>query len=186
MASRGEISDIVDSLLKFALVGGVITAGIAAPNSLQVLEKPVQKYMDKIDKRKRQREFKKVLRYMKHTGLVEGSYEHGLQLTEKGRTRAVMAEVEELSISRPKNWDKRWRVILYDVPEQKKTGRDALTRKLKELNFYQLQKSVWVYPFECRQEIETISAVYEIDKYVTYLETWHIDKQGVLKEKFKI
>lgn len=186
MSKRGEVSDIVDSLLKFSIVSGVITAGLVAPNSIQVLEKPAQTYLKKIDSRKREREFRKILRYMKNTGLVEGDYEHGLQLTDKGRERAEKVEIGELVVTRPKHWDKKWRIILYDVPEDQKTGRDAMTRKLKELKFYQLQKSVWVCPFECREEIEMVAAIYEIDKYVTYLETNYIDKQEILRQKFNI
>ncbi|HET7673024.1 MAG TPA: hypothetical protein VFK11_00735 [Candidatus Saccharimonadales bacterium] len=186
MPNRGKMTGVVDGLLKFAVFGGVITAGLVAPNSLKVLEKPAQKYFNKLDKRKREREYRKILRYMKANGLIKGDYEHGLQLTEKGRERALKVEIEDVFMTRPDKWDGKWRIVLYDVPEKYKKGRDALTRKLKYFSFYQLQKSVWVFPFECRKEIETITATYEIDKYVTYLETNYIDKQEILKEKFDL
>jgi DNA-binding transcriptional regulator PaaX len=186
MPKRGEISEVVDHLLKFTLGAGFIGMGFVAPGSLKAMDKPIQKYFKKIDKRQREREFKKALRYMKSQGLISGNYEHGLQLTEKGKERAQRIEIDQLDIKRPKRWDKKWRIVLYDVPEHKKAGRDTLTRKLRELDFYQLQKSVWVCPFECRKEIESVGAVYEIDEYITYLETNFIDKQEILREKFKI
>lgn len=186
MPKRGEISEIVDHLLKFTLGAGFIGMGLVAPGSLQAMDKPIQKYFKKIDKRQRERKLKKTLIYMKSQGLVKGDYEHGLQLTEKGRDRAERTDLGQIRIQTPKRWDKKWRVVLYDVPEDKKAGRDALTRKLKELNFYQLQKSVWVYPFECKNEIESIGAVYEIDRYITYLESEYIAGQDILIKKFKI
>lgn len=45
---------------------------------------------------------------------------------------------------------------MFDIPQEKKISREALRGKLKELGFHQLQKSVWIYPFECRVEMELL------------------------------
>jgi hypothetical protein len=186
MPKRGEITDIVDGLLKFSLSSGTITLGLVAPGSLHALERPLQNYFKRIDERKREREFQRALRYMKNKGLVKGSYEHGLQITEKGRERLEKTKIDNLKINKPEKWDKRWRIILFDIPEPKKQSRDALSSKLKDIGFSLLQKSVWVYPFECRQEVEQLSVVLEVDKFVTYIETSYIDKQALLERKFNL
>lgn len=39
-----------------------------------------------------------------------------------------------------KDWDKRWRIVVFDVPEELRKGRDVLHSKLRALGFYELQK----------------------------------------------
>ncbi len=167
-------------------MGGVISVGLFAPNALRALDKPLKFYFKKMDARTREREIKKALTYMRRQGLVSGSYEHGLQITEKGWARAEKTSLDELQIPFPKKWDKKWRLVFFDIPEKKKTSRDALTRKIKELGLRQLQKSVWIYPYPCKSEIEQVCAQYEVDSYVTYIETSFIDKQKKLEELFDI
>jgi len=65
-------------------------------------------------------------------------------------------QIDALKIKRPKKWDKKWRIIVFDISELKKLYRDAFRGKLKELGFYPLQKSVWICPFDCRDEIELL------------------------------
>jgi CRISPR-associated endonuclease Cas2 len=121
---------------------------------------------------------------MRTNKLAKHDYQHGLVLTDKGRRRAIKAELDSLAVKTPKTWDRKWRIIFYDVPKEFKTGRDSLTRRLKQLGFYQLQRSVWVHPFKCRKEVETLSANYGIEQFVSYIETSYIDKQEVLEKKF--
>ncbi|MBW3569331.1 hypothetical protein KY385_04340 [Candidatus Parcubacteria bacterium] len=185
MPKRGEITDVVDGMLKIMVFGGVASVGLLAPNAIQALDRPLQLYFKKMDKRDRQRELRKTLDYMRRNGLVRGSYEHGLQITSKGKKRLQKAELDRVNIPIPKHWDKKWRLVLFDIPETKKAGRDGLTHKIKELGFKQLQKSVWIFPHPCRGEIELVCSKYGVDRYVTYIETTHIDKAEVLKNRFK-
>src|SRR3989344_4593151 len=59
-------------------------------------------------------------------------------------------------IKKPARWDKLWRLVIFDIPEEERTGRMALAAKLKELGFYPLQKSVFIHPYECKDEIDFI------------------------------
>lgn len=184
MGRTTKTSAVIDGLLDFMVKGGLVATAIVAPNALQALDKPLQKYFETMDERARTREWQRVTRYMRQQGLVN-TYDHGLQITKKGRERAAQYDIDQLSIKGPRSWDKKWRMIFFDIPEERKRGRDQLTRKLKELGFYQLQRSVWIHPFPCRKEIEIIASNYKIDQYITYIETSFIDKQNVLKNKFK-
>lgn len=186
MAKRGKISDLIDTMLKIMVAGGVVSVGLLAPNAVQALDKPLKLYFKKMGARDRERELRKTLAYMRKHGLVTGSYEHGLQITRKGRARAEKADLDTLCINVPKKWDKVWRLMFFDIPEEKKVARDALTRKIRELGFRPLQKSVWIYPYPCRAEVEFVCAQYEVDKYVTYIETGFVDKQEKLQELFDI
>jgi DNA-binding transcriptional regulator PaaX len=76
--------------------------------------------------------------------------------------------------------------VVFDIPEKLKRGRDALREKLKELGFYELQKSVFVFPYECRDEIEFIIEIFELRKYVRFGVLEEIDNELHLKKIFEL
>jgi CRISPR-associated endonuclease Cas2 len=91
--------------------------------------------------------------------------------------------LSEIDIVKPKIWDKKWRVVIFDIPEEKRHRRDLLRRKLQELNFIQIQKSVYVYPFECNNEISMISDLLYLTPYVTIMISEIIQgEQAILKQ----
>ena len=184
MSKNDTTTAIIDGLLRFTVTGGAIATTLVIPNAIQALDKPLNLYLNRLDKRAREREMRRIAAYMKKRGLVRGDYEHGLIITKTGRKRAAKADFERLSIKQPKQWDKKWRLVLFDIPEQHKKGRDYLTHKLKTLGFKQLQQSVWIYPFACRPEVETVSLAFRVSQYITYIETAHIDHQEKLVTRF--
>ncbi|MGI9118365.1 MAG: hypothetical protein ACR2IQ_02360, partial [Minisyncoccia bacterium] len=48
------------------------------------------------------------------------------------------------------NWDGFWRLVLLDIPEDRKSEREALRYLLKKAGFVCVKNSVWVsmYPYE--------------------------------------
>lgn len=185
MARNDITSAIIDGILKTLLTTGMIGAALIVPNSVQVLEKPVDKYFKRLDKKAQQRELRKVLYYMNRQGLIKTrNYEHGITITAAGRKRLESVNLALISINKPPKWDKKWRLVIFDIPEKHKVGRDSLTRKLKELGFYQLQRSVWIYPFPCRGEIKEITGIFGINNFVSYIETDHLNQQELLFKRF--
>lgn len=182
-----QTSALMDGVLKVLVVGGTLTAAAIAPNILQVLDKPLGKFFKAMDNHAREREIQRVLYYMKQRQLISGSYDHGLKITPAGKflLKTHRSNLDNLAIAAPKHWDKKWRLVLFDIPEHYKTGRDALTRKLKDLGFYPLQRSVLVHPYPCRKEIEKITSLYGINNFVSYIETDHIDQEKLLKKRFQ-
>lgn len=184
--SYNNTSAVVDTILKILVAGSTLTAGAVAPNVLSALDKPLNQFFKKMDKRSRERETKRILYYMRQQDLIRPtseSYEHGIQITDKGRDR--LDQINTSGIPRPINWDGKWRIVIYDIPESHKIARMALARKLRRLNFYQLQRSTWIHPFPCRDEITAITSQFDVNKYVSYFETDSIDQQAKLIERFK-
>jgi phenylacetic acid degradation operon negative regulatory protein len=72
------------------------------------------------------------------------------RLTEQGRLHALGGRDPEAQWSR--EWDGRWRLVLFDVPTAENTRRDALRRYLREKGFGYLQNSVWVTPDLLQEE----------------------------------
>lgn len=138
-----------------------------------------------MDKRQRERELRRVIGYMRSNRLLKGDYEHGLHITNKGRRRLEESKFKQLSIKPQITWDGKWRLVIYDIPEIRKQYRKALTAKLTRLGFFQLQRSAWLHPFPCRSIVETVSARYKVDRYITYLQAQGISNQKKLIIKFQ-
>ena len=87
------------------------------------------------------------------------------RLTPIGCRQVNRYRFKTLKIS-DKKWDGWWRIIVFDIPEEKRVGRDALRKKLKILGFYSLQKSVFIYPFQCEREIEILGDYFNVSEYI--------------------
>ena len=185
MGRNDTTSAVVDGVLKLILTASTVGSVLVAPNALIAFDKPLRRIFDKLDSREREREMRRVIKYMKWQGLINGDYDHGLQITKRGRKRLDRVNIETITIDRSVRWDKKWRLVLYDLPKRYKVARTSVPKKLRELGFYQLQRSVWIFPHECRKEIEAISSHYKVYKYVSYIETGNIDNESLLKKKFR-
>lgn len=109
-----------------------------------------------------------------------------LVLTEEGKRRCLTYKINEMEIKRPERWDRKWRVITFDVPERHRKLRDALRHHLRQLGCHELQKSVFVHPFECRDEVEFLVEFYQARPFVRFLVAGEIDNALHLKQKFQI
>ena len=108
-------------------------------------------------------------------------------MTQSGKKKIKEWDVENMKIQKPALWDKRWRVVTFDIKEDRKKGRDALRFMLRRLGFYQLQKSVFVHSYPCRAEIEFIRDLYNVpEREVLYFSTDRIPHEIVLKKYFKL
>lgn len=109
-----------------------------------------------------------------------------LVLTKNGKNIALTYNLEDMKIKKPAKWDKKWRIVIFDIPEYLKKVRDSLRMHLRDLNFHELQKSVFVHPYECRNEIEYIVEFYRIKKHVRFITADSIDNELHLKQIFSL
>lgn len=107
-----------------------------------------------------------------------------ITLTDQGKKKALTYDLDKMEIVKPKRWDKKWRIVLFDIPETNKKERDALRFRLKNLNFYEFQKSVFVHPYNCKNEIDFIIEFYSIRKFVRFVIADSLDNELHLKEHF--
>ena len=76
--------------------------------------------------------------------------------------------------------------MTFDIPEKIKKVREALRYHLKNLGFKELHRSVFVFPYECRNEIEYIVEFYNARRFIRYIEAYYIDNELDLKHKFDL
>lgn len=108
-----------------------------------------------------------------------------LKLSKKGKVKALTYSLDNIEIKKHP-WDRKWRIITSDIPERIKKVREALRYHLKRLGFKELHKSVFVLPYECRDEIEYIVEFYNARRFVRYIEAQYIDNELELKHKFNL
>jgi hypothetical protein len=127
--------------------------------------------------------------YLRSNELIEEIFVGDIKsviITERGLSRIIKADIENLKFPKHKKWDGKWRIVLFDIPESHKPARDALKNKLKDLGFKQLQKSAYIYPYECLDEIEKIRCFYNIRPYTFLITASHIEGDKKLKQIFKL
>lgn len=107
-----------------------------------------------------------------------------LTLSEDGKKKVLKYNLSRMKIQRPSVWDKRWRMISFDIPEDEREARDAFREHLLNLGFYELHRSFLIYPFECAKELEYIIELYDLRKYVRVITATHIDNESAVKKFF--
>lgn len=127
------------------------------------------------------------IRYLKKQGYIRTFTENKekfLELTPKGIKRANCLVLDNINIERPQKWDQKWRVVIFDVPEKIRLKRNFLRNKLLELGFCQIQKSVYVFPFECTNAITILCQFLATQDYVTVMISEIIQGEESFIEKF--
>lgn len=107
-------------------------------------------------------------------------------LTDKGKQKAITFNIDNMEIKKPKTWDKKWRLVLFDIPEKYKPAREVLRETLKRLGFYEYQKSVLAYPHPCQDEINFIIEYFNIRPYVRTITAVELDNEIHLKKIFEL
>jgi len=72
------------------------------------------------------------------------------KITAYGKTRLNSMTLSGEAALVPQTWDGFWRIILLDLPEERKSERESLRYLLKKAGFVCLKNSAWIspYPFE--------------------------------------
>ncbi len=111
-----------------------------------------------------------------------------VELTEKGRKVVKEILFDNMKIKKPNKWDKKWRIVIFDIPERKigKHQRNLFRAKLQTVGFYQMQKSVWVCPYPCEKEVRLMCEIYEINPYVNIITAEKIYNATSLIKHFKL
>lgn len=107
-------------------------------------------------------------------------------LTKEGQKKALRFKLDEMEIKKPAKWDGEWRVVIFDIPEKLKKAREVLREKLKELGFVKLQQSVFVFPYECEDEINFIMEVFQIRPFVRFMRVKYFTNEEQMRLKFNL
>jgi len=105
------------------LLGGLSFGYSFTPRKQWKVLKQVSREWKKINEKELKQELKQLYRskMVKREENSDGSY--SITLTEKGKLKILTYHFEKMKI-REKEWDGKWRMIIFDIPEKLKSGRN--------------------------------------------------------------
>ena len=189
MRPHGEIAKLI---LVTVGLAGIIVVVAAAPGVLlagKLFEHKWKRFPKKYEKQK----VAYAIRRLEKSNLLKIKERNGkltIELTKEGKQRfqkiqSTESQLAKLRITKPPHWDGKWRIVLFDIPEQShRQARDVLRGKLKEWEFYPLQKSAWVCPWPCENEIQLAAELYKISHYVNVVVAEKISGDMPLRKHF--
>ncbi|MDO8517839.1 MAG: hypothetical protein Q7S26_00910 [bacterium] len=164
-------------------VAGILAVGVLAPNVLGAMGK-----VGIIKSHQKQGIKRSLSRLITHGYIVVEGMETGkrLRLTPKGERCAALLGEGRLMPKKTKRWDKKWRILIFDIPERRRKTRDQIRITLVTLGFRRLQDSVWVYPYDCEDIITLLKVDFRIGKDVLYIVADTIEYDLPLKKHFNL
>jgi len=160
--------DIAKTILKgIFIAGGIAVAGTSPQFVSRVLPKIFRYASYELKKRKKIKNFQRSFYYLRSQGYINIENKNGqiyISLTKEGKKIAGRHNIDDLKIKQSKDWDKKWRILIFDIKEKQKIKREALRGKIKELGLYKLQESVWVYPYLFSNEMEILRTFFYLKK----------------------
>lgn len=109
-----------------------------------------------------------------------------MRITKHGFVRALGYNLSTMQLKKPNMWDKKWRLVIFDVPEKHRRLRDIFRLRLKQLGLYALQESVYISPYSCFDEVEFLRELYGIAFTVRYLLVEKVEDDEYLRTHFKL
>lgn len=109
-----------------------------------------------------------------------------ISITQDGCIKILKYNLGTMQLIHRKKWDKKWRLILFDIPEKRKVLRDALRKKIKELGLLKIQQSVYVYPYQCEKEMEFLVSYFKIRPFVKYFTIERFEGDDEYEKHFKV
>ena len=162
---------------------GLIAVSAVAPNMFQILGR-----IDALARLKYRS--KGILARLKYKGEIEFVERDGkkyVRLTDLGeKTLELGREKLKLIGKKPKRWDHRYRLVMFDVPEKRKHIRKLLRLEMREVGFLRIQDSVWVYPFDCEEFVALLKADLRIGRDVLYAVVEEIENDKWIREHFSL
>jgi DNA-binding transcriptional regulator PaaX len=107
-------------------------------------------------------------------------------LTKKGKRQAFLEALNDIQINPQKKWDKRWRLVSFDVPEKQRWARNTFRFHLQRLGFYEVHQSLFAIPWPCEDEVRLIAQQLNINKCVHTAIAEDIDHSKRLRSIFKL
>lgn len=179
LEKRNKRANLQKLILMTVGVTGSIAIGLVAPNVLVAMKRlgllPYTRQKEAI--------FSSQKRLIQK-GFLEYDKKGVLKITQRGRKKLLIETYLDKTKERNRKWDKKWRVLIFDIPENRKNDREGLRHTLISIGFMKLQDSVWIYPYDCEDLITLLKVDMEIGKEIIYMIVEAIENDDLIKEHF--
>ncbi|TSC69262.1 MAG: phenylacetic acid degradation operon negative regulatory protein [Parcubacteria group bacterium Gr01-1014_56] len=177
---KKQRANLQKAVLNTVATAGVVSIALVAPNVLGALGTlgilPTKRRTESIQTARKRLVERGLLLY-------EGKNIH---LTKAGEAVLRSLSLPDYKLPKPRRWDKRWRVLIFDIPEKRKSLREKVRRTLNAIGFIRLQDSVWVYPYDCEDFVTLLKADFKIGKDLLYMIVDTLEHDTPLRKKFDL
>ena len=175
--------------------GAFLAASIIFPG-LPMVAKSFINAAKEANRNKSQKEWEKfnlwrlrqVVKRMQSSKLVEIKEEKSIpiiKITQKGKQKLLRYKIDEMALDES-SWDGKWRLIIYDVANTKRAHSEMFRTMLNKLKFLKLQRSVYLTPFKCEDEIEYLRLLFGIGNEVQILKVGSLENEMAYRRYFGI
>ncbi len=130
------------------------------------------------------------LRRLEEKGMVQWQKGHdgwSARLTDKGKKHSErMYNVAQVRITKPAEWDGRWRMVIFDIWERRRNARNKLRGTLQKACFLRVQDSVWIYPYDCEELVAFLRTDLRLGGSVLYVVAEGIEHDEKLRRHFNL
>jgi virulence-associated protein VapD len=183
--SYGLVARIILSAIGLA---GVIGVGMMAPGVFQTVK--IFRGYERLVARRYQipSYIRRTMKSLERRGMVRIVKKQGevrVYLTDKGQQELLKYQLREKRLMGGR-WDKKWRIVIFDIAEKRRSARDRIRIDMKVFGFEKLQDSVWVYPYECEEVISLLKTRYKAGKELVYIVASDIENDMRLRKTFQL
>lgn len=170
--------------------GAALALSLGAPNTAKLFKglfRPKSDYQKWTKFNKKQ--LYRSLRDLKRQQIIEIDSENGIgvvKLTDKGKTSIYRFALDTIKVIKPLVWDRKWRLVIYDVMEFNKGTRERLRRYLKSVGFYPLQDSVYLHAYPCDDVVEFLRSYLGVKGEVRLVTASTIENDDIFKTYFGV
>lgn len=178
-------SKIQRTVLSIIFTAGVLGVAAIAPNALQILRPLAKRGVDRNNKYRIER----AVRRLEEKGLIaRKKTEKGytFELTKKGERQIDILDKFDFKFKKPKKWDGKWRIVIFDIEEKKRDSRNLLRSTLARIGFMKLQHSVWIYPYDCEDVLTLLKTHFHLGKNVLYIIADAVEGDFKAREFFEV
>lgn len=184
-----KIDPNVKTVLKL-LATGVILATVLLFPGIAAAAPLIKEYQNRKERKEYEKEWKKynlyrlrqIIKRLENQKIVKFTNDGFIKITNNGNQKVLKYHIDDMNLSlKP---DGKWRIIIYDISEMKKWQRNLFRAMLKKLKFLPLQKSVYLTPFPCENEIEYIRQAFEVGEEVRIITATGLENEEAYKKYF--
>lgn len=147
----------LDNLFEFLRTAGSLAEGILNGESMYYLDLRVGGY----DPNKIHKGFYNLRQRKLVKSVGQGRY----RFTTQGRSW-LEKKMSRYFRNRHRKWDHKWRIVIFDIPQEISSARKRFRHRLLTIGFYPIQKSVFVFPYPCEEEVSDIASSLKVNDYI--------------------
>jgi len=187
MRKRNKKGEIFRTILSVVAAIGFLGAALVVPNALIAFDK--FGLLPNTSKSQRAYYARSIFSKLLKEGLIKLESGPGhtkrARLTKRGAMNLARYDFARMTVTK-KTWDGKWRVIVFDIPEQQKRKRETLRGVLRGAGFCFLQRSVWVTPYPCEEMVVLLKAAFALGNSVRCMTVEHIENDKYLRRRFNL